>query len=694
MRIDGNDYRASDLRALASDLRQITEAGFRIVPLRTVVDAWLANRGHELDGKLVALTCNGGGDFDYLDLPHPTAGTQRSVFNILRDFAAESPGKQPELNVTSFVIASPEARTALDATCMVGKGWWTDAWWGEAVASGLMHIANHSWDHNHETLPASFSKGVARGTFSSIDTRVLADYEIKRAAEYLRAQAPNPGTALFAYPYGDANLYLTRQYFPNFGAALGIEAAFTDRAGFLEPGTGRWEVPRFVCGRDWTSPAELQAILDAAGDRSRAWVPLRRNMMSPPKDAARGASSPPGVAREKSARVQVTFAPPTRIASGLAPVHFEIDGPDPAYDLALESDAAPLRYRKTVDAAAGPARVATFINSHLLPNGKNTVRARLARTSGETVWSASFDLHVANTGTLAAKVRSNLQAHGTPAVLDGFVDSTAFDIANPALAPWYDRPDALAHLSQLRMAGRIDDTERATLRQFVEEGYAILPVPVDEELLRTVNEELGQAIEAKVEGYAYGSSQRIHNLHHRYPGVRSLWRHPAVMRYLELIFEVPARPCQTLTYIFGSQQGAHQDTIHLTPFPAGYMCGVWIALEDVQPNSGELEIYKGSHRLPRVYMHGSGCAKITDDDWSEFDETVSARWREMLAAGRFEKMTYRPKRGTILIWHENLMHGGSVRIDQSLSRRSIVSHYFADGAIAFYDSTGVPGNME
>ena len=32
----------------------------------------------------------------------------------------------------------------------------------------------------------------------------------------------------------------------------------------------------------------------------------------------------------------------------------------------------------------------------------------------------------------------------------------------------------------------------------------------------------------------------------------------------------------------------------------------WIALEDVQPGSGELMVYPGSHRLPRVYMAGSG----------------------------------------------------------------------------------------
>jgi hypothetical protein len=222
----------------------------------------------------------------------------------------------------------------------------------------------------------------------------------------------------------------------------------------------------------------------------------------------------------------------------------------------------------------------------------------------------------------------------------------------------------------------------------------VLPEPVEESLLATVDRELDDAIAKKVEGYEYGSSQRIHHLHRRYPGVRELWRHPTVMRYLELIFGVPARPCQTLTYVFGSQQGAHQDTIHLTPFPAGYMCGVWIALQDVQPDSGELEVYRGSHRLPRVYMAGSGCAKVTGDDWTEFGRIVPVRWQTMLDQGKFEKVTYRPKRGTILVWHENLMHGGSTRVDKSLSRRSIVSHYFADGAIAFYDSSGAAGHLE
>jgi hypothetical protein len=692
MRIAGNDYANNDLKALAADLRQLTDAGFRIVPLRTVVDLWLGNRGAELNGKLVALACNGGADFDYLDLAHPTAGTQRSVLNTLRDFAAEYPGRQEQLNITSFVIASPEARAVLDRTCMVGKGWWTDAWWKAAIESGLMHLGSHSWDHNHETLPDSLSPGVRRGTFLNIDSKERADYEVRQAAAYLDAHAPNPGTALFAYPYGQANRYLSGEYFACHGGEFGARAAFTDQPDFLEPGCDRWAVPRFVCGRDWSSPDGLRAILEEAARAEGRWVVAARRtakVMTPPRERAVD-----GARRTKPSRLEVGFAPPDaeKPSRGLVPLAFEIDGPPGSGELALKVESA-LVYAKKFELRDDRIRLATFLNTHFLRNGTNRLEASVTH-AGKAAWSEAFVLNVSNAGPIADRVRASLREHGTPMVLEGSVDSSAFDIAAPSLAAWFDRPDALSHLEAMRESGAVTREEAAALRQFVEEGYAILPTPVEESLLETVNHEIDDAIEKKVDGYEYGTSQRVQHLHRRYPGVSALWRHPMVMRYLELIFGVPPRACQTLTYIFGSQQGAHQDTIHLTPFPAGYMCGVWIALEDVQPDSGELEVYKGSHRLPRVYMHGSDCAKVTNDDWNEFGDTVAARWREMLAEGRFEKMTYRPKRGTILIWHENLMHGGSVRIDQSLSRRSIVSHYFADGAIAFYDSTGVAGHME
>jgi hypothetical protein len=72
---------------------------------------------------------------------------------------------------------------------------------------------------------------------------------------------------------------------------LGIRAAFTGRAGFLEPGTSRWEVPRFICRRDWSSPAELGAILDAAADARRKWIAVRRRAPPAASDSAQPAQT-------------------------------------------------------------------------------------------------------------------------------------------------------------------------------------------------------------------------------------------------------------------------------------------------------------------------------------------------------------------------------------------------------------------
>jgi len=394
MHIDGNDYRSNDTCALAADIRHLNDAGFAIVPLSLVVDAWLDNRGVELDGRLVALTTDNGADFNFRDLDHPRWGMQRSVFNILRDFARDNPGAQPRLNVTAFSIASPQAREALDKTCMIGKGWWSDDWWPEAIGSGLLHIGNHSWDHNHETLPAPLRKSWRTGTFALIDSLERADYEIRTAAEYLRDHVSNPGARLFAYPYGDSNAYLVREYLPDHGAELGIRAAFTKRAGFLEPGTGRWEVPRFACGRDWRSPVELQQILDAAV----------LHQLSRPDEIVVGVDLFVGCNDTKAevARVQANIA----AACG-----------DHARLKVIVADSMDLTPESLLQETGGPVRFASIDGGHT----RELVRKDLE--SCTPILQAG--------GIMALDDAFNF---GTPGVIEGITDF--FHEANPALAPF------------------------------------------------------------------------------------------------------------------------------------------------------------------------------------------------------------------------------------------------------------------
>ena len=271
MAMSGNDPRTNDHCALAADLQAIESEGFEVRPLHELVDAWLGRfswwrKRPPLEGRrIVALTCDDGSDFDFRDLDHPRWGRQRSFLNILRDFRASRPGLQPGLHITSFVVVSPQARATLDRVCMSGKGWWQEDWWRDAVASGLMGIASHSWDHNHEALSNADFPDVQRGTFTSIETKEAADYQVMQAARYLRSRAPNPAARLFAYPYGPHSDYLVEEYFPRYARSLKIDACFGDEARPWTAQADRWKIPRFVHGRDWHDPDDLARILrDAA----------------------------------------------------------------------------------------------------------------------------------------------------------------------------------------------------------------------------------------------------------------------------------------------------------------------------------------------------------------------------------------------------------------------------------------------
>jgi hypothetical protein len=357
----------------------------------------------------------------------------------------------------------------------------------------------------------------------------------------------------------------------------------------------------------------------------------------------------------------------------------------------LVNGAATPALRTPLGTSDGAASGAFALHGHLLANGPARLTLRVTR-DGRTLATQDLVVHVRNEGEIARLVAESLKASGTPLAVEGPIDSALYDYGDAGLTAWFDGPDAEAHIAALVARGEATAEEADALRRFVDQGYLVLPEAIDAGHLERLNAALDDAVARRVEGYEWGSSQRIHNLHEQYPAIRELWLHPKVMRMLALIFGEPAKPCQSLTYVFGSEQEHHQDTIHLTPFPPGRMCGVWTALEDVQPDSGELMVFPGSHRLERVYMRTVSIPKV-GGDWSQFGQVVTQRWTDMINARGLPREAYRPKAGTVLIWHENLMHAGSPRIDTARSRRSIVGHYFANGAIAYYDSSGQPGSV-
>jgi peptidoglycan/xylan/chitin deacetylase (PgdA/CDA1 family) len=267
MNVGGRGYPDNDHVALAQDLDLIRRCGFRIVPLARVVAALLGGSA-PVPERALALSFDDGAWFDWYDLEHPAHGMQRSFANILRDHRHAAADAGAEVHATSFVIVSPQARTVLDRTCMIGRGWWSDEWWPAAAREGLIAIESHSWDHNHDTLPETAQRDAHKGTFRSIGTWAEADAEIRQAADFLDALMPERRATLFAYPYGECSEYLVREYFPRFAHQHRVRAAFATTPAPVEPGSDRWQLPRYVCGRDWRSPGELERLLHSSQARN------------------------------------------------------------------------------------------------------------------------------------------------------------------------------------------------------------------------------------------------------------------------------------------------------------------------------------------------------------------------------------------------------------------------------------------
>jgi len=326
-------------------------------------------------------------------------------------------------------------------------------------------------------------------------------------------------------------------------------------------------------------------------------------------------------------------------------------------------------------------------HSHLLNNGRYTIQWRAGDSSGR-LW-----VQVRNSGELASQVGAQLNSDQVPLFLTGPCDSSLYNYHNRALRPWYDEPDCHAQLDRLLETNRVPAELEGCFRQFLDEGWFEIENHLDEQLIDRLNAAMDHAAQTGDSGFTPGSSQRLQRMHVKYDSFWDVTTYQKTQFVIDTLMQTPSTACQVIGFINGTQQAPHQDAIHLSVFPQGYMCGAWVALEDVQPDSGELVIYPGSHRWNLIMMKDAGIEKVSHSQWAEFANTIQVKWRDLVDRSGVEPMIYRPKRGSLLVWHERLMHGGSKRLNKALTRKSCVTHHFAQGGIIYYDSTGLPGRI-
>lgn len=259
--------------------------------------------------------------------------------------------------------------------------------------------------------------------------------------------------------------------------------------------------------------------------------------------------------------------------------------------------------------------------------------------------------------------------------------------------PWLDRPDAEAEIERRVAGGEIDAADAALCRKWARDGYLILEGFYDDAMLDAAWAAYEAAIAAGEvtpphEPLHDGDTRpgRLLNPHFGVPAIKALLHEPRMGRIISLLMGAAARPFQTIAGHKSSQQLEHSDSIHMTTYPLGYLAANWIAFEDVDPGSGPLVYYPGSHRLPYLLSEELGIPPETDN--AGYHRLYEPAVQRLIAEHGLEPSYFLARKGDVLIWHANLLHGGSKVRDVALTRKALVCHFFAEGVVCYHDLSG------
>jgi ectoine hydroxylase-related dioxygenase (phytanoyl-CoA dioxygenase family) len=228
----------------------------------------------------------------------------------------------------------------------------------------------------------------------------------------------------------------------------------------------------------------------------------------------------------------------------------------------------------------------------------------------------------------------------------------------------------------------------AVARQLHRDGFAVIDFPDPDFDRRAAAIRAG--LHDRFDWAAWrelGKAGRMQDLWRDDAEVRALAANAAVLDLLSRLYGRRAWPFQTLTFPVGSQQPYHSDAVHFSSAPERFLCGVWVALEDVDEGNGPLVYYPGSHRWPILGLDQLGRDRV---EGRPSQLAFHAAWQALVAQHGLEPKRFHARRGQALIWAANLLHGGELHRDRARSRWSQVTHYYFDDCLYYTPMGSLP----
>jgi len=244
--------------------------------------------------------------------------------------------------------------------------------------------------------------------------------------------------------------------------------------------------------------------------------------------------------------------------------------------------------------------------------------------------------------------------------------------------PWVESP----FFKEILKNKKLNEEQTKLVTEYNENGFVV----IRNFIASSVIDEIRQDMDNK--GYNTDFNMNNQRDHIR---VQDLWMYSdsiknvacnqKILEVLNLLYNKEPIPFQTLNFRVGSQQRAHSDTIHFSSIPAKFMCGVWVALEDITAENGAVFYYPKSQSLPEYnFSHFKNTTKDTGyEEYEEYEDFIE----KIVDVYNFEKKPFYAKKGDVLIWSSNIIHGGSKILNENSTRYSMVTHYYFKDCIYY-----------
>ncbi|WP_228448049.1 MULTISPECIES: phytanoyl-CoA dioxygenase family protein [unclassified Chryseobacterium] len=247
-------------------------------------------------------------------------------------------------------------------------------------------------------------------------------------------------------------------------------------------------------------------------------------------------------------------------------------------------------------------------------------------------------------------------------------------------------------LSSTAFFKSLSEENKENALQYDDNGYMIIKNFISPETAENINVEIEKLIKDGTLKFLYGG-KLMFAIHHS-EIIRNIGDDKNLLEFLSVLLDGQAKLFQSINFINGSQQKTHSDSIHMTTFPLGGLLGVWIALEDVDENNGALHYIPGSHKLPYFlnsdYDNEGTALKIGKKSYKAYEEFLENKVQEL----GLKKEVFRAKKGDMLIWHANILHGGEPHTDKNRTRKSLVYHFFDENSVCYHEVTQRPALFE